>query len=200
MSDRYQYYDTDYHGNKLIYEPYRASQSFVTTGAYTLEYVTLGLYYYNAANTIYVEIYLADANHKPTGAALVSKILSSGVPASAPAGVAGYTQLVFDPTLDLDASTEYCIVLRGNTSYNYGHPRWQYGGTGEYSAGVGCSSTDSGANWTAQTYDFGFECWGSPIGGGWGNIAKVNGITATNLAKVRGIAVASIAKRRGIAV
>jgi hypothetical protein len=36
--------------------------------------------------------------------------------------------------------------------------------------------------------------------GGWTNIAKVNGVTATDLAKVRGIAVADIAKRRGVAV
>jgi hypothetical protein len=36
--------------------------------------------------------------------------------------------------------------------------------------------------------------------GGWSNIAKVNGVTATDLAKVRGIAVADIAKRRGVAV
>jgi len=35
---------------------------------------------------------------------------------------------------------------------------------------------------------------------GWANIAKVNGITATDLAKVRGIAVGDIAKRRGVAV
>jgi hypothetical protein len=36
--------------------------------------------------------------------------------------------------------------------------------------------------------------------GGWTNIAKVKGVTATDLAKVRGIAVADIAKRRGVAV
>lgn len=36
--------------------------------------------------------------------------------------------------------------------------------------------------------------------GGWTNIAKVNGVTATDFAKVRGIAVGDIAKRRGIAV
>lgn len=35
---------------------------------------------------------------------------------------------------------------------------------------------------------------------GWSNIAKVNGVTATDLSKVRGIAVEDIAKRRGVAV
>jgi hypothetical protein len=35
---------------------------------------------------------------------------------------------------------------------------------------------------------------------GWANIAKVNGVTATDLAKVLGIAVADIAKVNGVAV
>lgn len=35
---------------------------------------------------------------------------------------------------------------------------------------------------------------------GWANIAKVNGITATDLAKIFGIAVADIAKINGVAV
>ena len=35
---------------------------------------------------------------------------------------------------------------------------------------------------------------------GWANIAKVNGIAATDLAKIFGIAVADIAKINGVAV
>ena len=35
---------------------------------------------------------------------------------------------------------------------------------------------------------------------GWGNIAKVGGITATDLAKIDGVAVADIAKINGVAV
>ena len=54
----------------------------------------------------------------------------------------------------------------------------------------------------AQTYtDFDYYLSFNGTGTtGWSNIAKVNGVTATDLAKVRGIAVASIAKRRGVAV
>ena len=35
---------------------------------------------------------------------------------------------------------------------------------------------------------------------GWGNIAKVGGVTATDIAKVDGVAVADIAKVNGVAV
>jgi hypothetical protein len=49
-----------------------------------------------------------------------------------------------------------------------------------------------------STYCIGI--YGTGATAGWANIAKVNGVTATDLAKVRGIAVADIAKRRGIAV
>jgi len=97
--------------------------------------------------------------------------------------------------------------------------------SGEY---IGCS--DKGATSTAQIesdvsgYDHvwvytGGECidptdsrtftslagdaislYGTGDTGGWGNIAKVGGITATDLAKIDGIAVADIAKINGVSV
>ena len=52
---------------------------------------------------------------------------------------------------------------------------------------------------TARGVAWGMVCYIAPSGG-WGNITKIHGVTATDITKVHGIAVADIAKINGVAV
>ena len=73
-----------------------------------------------------------------------------------------------------------------------------YGGYGAIN-GENIDQGDSGA-FNFYYNDDAISLYGTGDTGGWGNIAKVGGITATDLAKIDGVAVADIAKINGVAV
>ena len=104
-----------------------------------------------------------------------------------------------DTGLDIDIETGDFIGVDARTAkYIYieadstgGTAAWET--TGQY-----CDPSDS-ATFGELTY-FILSLYGTGETGGWGNIAKVGGITATDLAKIDGVAVADIAKVNGVAV
>jgi hypothetical protein len=89
---------------------------------------------------------------------------------------------------DTTGSLAYDTIGAGHTPVRYK--------TATYSTFTWPSSAD----WTSSNdlNDYSIAGWG--ISGGWTNIAKINGVTATDLAKVDGVAVADIAKISGITV
>jgi len=111
--------------------------------------------------TIYWNVYLADANGKPTGAALCSgSCLGSAFSTYSAFSVA---EITLGAGSLLTASAKYIIVANCPEATGSKVIYWKMDATSPaYAGGNHLVSTDSGATWTLSTAkDFYFEDWGT---------------------------------------
>ncbi len=108
--------------------------------------------WYKGANTTaksYCDIYLADANHKPTGASLGQAVLQES---NVVTGYGKYTDFIFSVDVSLTIGLEYCFVIKSPWSRTSGGENFNI----EIAANKGTSegslySTDGGATWAYNT-------------------------------------------------
>lgn len=141
------------------------SQSFTPQTTHTLTKVKVRIRKVGTAPTLHADIYLADANHCPTGSSLAS---ASVDPSLIPTPAWGdWVELDFGAGAALTAGTEYCLVLHqvgGNTS---NCTKW-IGATGDkYPNGMMCASGDAGGSYDQYAdYDLYFIDYESAQVGG----------------------------------
>jgi hypothetical protein len=162
MTQLYQSYIATISHQQSIYDQFRVCQTFISPISHTLEYLKLAVYRYGAGNTIIIDIYLAGANHKPTGSILSTCTKNcTGIPTAVPTELSQYTQFDLSPQIPLTANLEYCIVAREYNGDSNNHTRIIYNSTG-YANGYRVYSADSGASWTVDTgHDFPFAEYGT---------------------------------------
>jgi len=144
---------------EAIYGVVLAGESFTPSITHVIKKAILKLYRVGSPGTGTLTIYAADANHKPTGSALCSGTIDGNSITTDTAGVEYEIRLGDGATLN--ASTEYVMVLSASSGSTNNWFRWKEVVTGTYS-GTMVTSSDNGANWTAQTYDFYFKEFGIP--------------------------------------
>jgi hypothetical protein len=135
----------------------RRSNSFTPGVSYSAEYIVADVDDpFDLCENIIAEIYAADIDSKPTGAALgISTVLAAQIPAShAP------VTFTFDSVIPLTSGIEYCLVLRSDAPSSGNAARWFSGFT---NTGESCSSTDLGSTWSNPSTIPGlwFQVWGS---------------------------------------
>lgn len=83
-----------------------------TNEANTLSSFKIKLVRYGSPGTLQCNLYLADANHKPTGAVLAAgTVLQSSVPESEETDIETEVTIEMTPSYVLAAGTEYCFIL-----------------------------------------------------------------------------------------
>jgi hypothetical protein len=142
--------DVDYETNTGAYvgpgSAYGASwlgQYFNPATAHRIDYLNLYVLKSGTPGNITVYIYLADANHKPTGSVLATATVSANGWGTS----MGWQKITLDTGYSLSASTEYVMVLSnaGGDASNY----VQWGaGNNDYSKGTYMYSSNSGSTWT----------------------------------------------------
>lgn len=110
--------------------------------------------------TLYLDLYQADVDHKPTGAILCSgsELVESWKDYHA------WHMIALGDGANLDLDQEYVLVARAPGAWPGYMPQGGYSSTADpYPRGHMLTSIDSGATWTVKTgWDFAFEEWGVP--------------------------------------
>jgi len=139
-----------------LHSTQQLSQSFTTDQAYSLYSVKYKAYRIGTPTAFYVEIKLADANHKPTGSVLASSgELYPNLTTDSAGAV--YTWIL-DTPYALSATDEYCIIFRctGDTSNKL---VFFSDSTNAYAGGIECYSSN-GTTWTSyDTWDLYFQTY-----------------------------------------
>ena len=78
MANKYEYYDTGDSAHDFVWGDRWSAQSFTPQAAHKITSVKLKVFRFGAARTFYVDVYLANGNHKPTGESLCSGSRDSG--------------------------------------------------------------------------------------------------------------------------
>lgn len=133
-------------------------QTFTTRNACTLEGLSFRMEHTGTApdplaSLCKVEIFAVDSDHKPTGSALGS---GTETFTNLALGSSYSSEIIdLDAAIDLDANTEYAIVLTWSGTYTAGD--FRLGGleaptaTPTYTRGYAWFSTDSSSSWVAST-------------------------------------------------
>ncbi len=121
---------------------YQNGQSFTALSAYNLNSVKLKLAKDGTPGTIIVELYNADVNHYPTGAALVSGNTNGNTLTSDDTGE--WREITFSSSYLLTQGNVYVIVIKclGWRALW----RWQISGNG-YATGKAVATVNSGSSW-----------------------------------------------------
>ena len=135
----------------------KIAQTFFTRTACTIEGASFRMKYSivpaPAASNCKLEIFAVDSDHEPTGSAL-----GSGTDTFTNLALTtSYSteEITFTTAVDLDANTEYALVLSWDGTYTSGD--FQVGGleaptaSPTYTRGYAWFSTDTGTTWTAST-------------------------------------------------
>lgn len=137
---------------ELLWPERRVIQSFTTNSntdkVYAVRVFTA--YQNNPVNCI-CELYLADANDRPTGSILGTQTLSSVL-------VNDWSVFTFSSPVTVNPSTKYVVSFRSSNANGSNVNIIHYYSTSSlYSGGKSQSSTDSGSNWSDLNYDLAFD-------------------------------------------
>lgn len=152
MAVQEQYYGTVSEWYNQIRGTYWQSQSFIVQNPHNIAKVRLWIDKTGSSGltSVTVEIYAADANHKPTGSVLASgTVLAENIQPAAYGDENHPTEIILSSPYPLAASTEYCIVARANTGSYY---TYLFSSDTGYS-GYHFSTTNSGGYWSTESDD-----------------------------------------------
>ena len=162
MPQRFEYNDDITGSEQAFNGDNYAAQTFTPQTAHRITSVKLYMRRYGAFPQwdFILAIYLADAQHKPTGSALSS----STKPGSEIPTDPDWLQLPLTPdTAWLDQDQEYVIVMSAPDALSTNRPYAKYTVGNKYPRGIRLRSSDAGQTWTPRTdEDFSFEEWGDP--------------------------------------
>lgn len=150
----------------ILFDMYLARyhlQTFTPQTAHTLKKWRVWAYRAGTCTLFYTRVYLADANHKPTGAVLATADTNCSTWTTNSVG-AEY-EIDLGAGHDVAAATEYCVVTycNGTDTANHIHPKGQTSGN-PYPNGRFFYSTNSGSTWNElANNDLYFQDYGDPI-------------------------------------
>lgn len=141
-----------------------ASQTFLTTSAYTLNELHIYAKRTGSPGTCTVAL-RATSGGLPTGANLASGTFDGNAISTTDAWIT-----VTQSAYDVSNSTTYAIVLSCPSGSVGNQVSWRMDSANGYANGSYISSSNSGSSWTADTtYDFMFRVYGTDIAGGGGS-------------------------------
>lgn len=148
-SHQYESYDSDQNVHGLFYAPYRYAQGFTPDQNHQLRSLRLMLKKYaGTPATVYVDIYEADANGKPTGPILASGSTPGNTLSTATWG--DWRIIDLGSGCALTANQMYCIVIYSPGSNAGNCPSWSMDGATNYINGDHWQSNDAGVTWTVH--------------------------------------------------
>ncbi|MBA7677640.1 hypothetical protein ES703_85900 [subsurface metagenome] len=138
-----------------------AAQSFTPLTTHILHYIDLELDTVHPTRLPSIWIYLADGNHKPTGSVLSYNIRHTAKRNIYQNPFRARNQM---SPYELQAETEYVIVVHAFALDLAWYMRWQYNKTdSEYPRGIRLISTDGGNTWAERPNDDHMFCeFGDP--------------------------------------
>lgn len=140
------------YANQLNYGTYWGGQTFLTTSAHSITSVKLFLYRSGNPGTITLSL-RATSGGLPTGGDLTSGTIDgNSLPTSSTETEISLT------SYDLDNATTYALIIRAPSGD--GLNQFYVGSTFSYAGGTRISSSDSGANWATNAYDWLFKVYG----------------------------------------
>lgn len=138
------------------------AQTFTVLGFDQITKVVLNLSEVNTPIGNLVVSIRATSGGLPTGADLGSVSTSAeGLPDHSSNSVGTDVDFTFATPIIVTDGAIYAIVIRATSADANNRPLWYKSTTSTYAGGSQVASTDSGANWTADTNeDFRFAVWG----------------------------------------
>ncbi|MBA7543136.1 hypothetical protein ES705_35463 [subsurface metagenome] len=156
---KFEYFDVGGNTAGSCYQNFWQAQTFTPQVSHQLEKIIIyARKALNPTQDFTLEIRATDAQHKPTGAALVSKSL----PPSSFTTSNQWIAFIFPTMINLDKDTEYAIVCHSLTDFNNRY-EWRANNNGGYPRGQFWRSTTSGSSWDdmgGAVWDFYFQEWG----------------------------------------
>ncbi|MDM7999629.1 MAG: IPT/TIG domain-containing protein [Dehalococcoidia bacterium] len=132
----------------------QACQTFTPATTHYLNYVSLYLYKIeNPTYQVTIAVYNVDANHKPVGTALCSTTFDAWSLTT----TATWYDFRFDTGCQVNAGTEYAIVISSPGDDTTSRIMVRANSTGGYASGQRGYSTDGGTTWTMTTQDIAFK-------------------------------------------
>jgi hypothetical protein len=172
------------------------AMTFPGVAGYIPKTVSLLMERVGSPGTLTVSIRETDIDGKPTGADLCTATID--------ADHIDTTKHIYGLLFGSDivlTSAQYSLILKTTSTGDADNRvNWRALLPGNYADGDAWNSSDSGSTWNSSTYERYFVILGTEAGGGWANIAKVNGVAAAAIAKINGVAVAAVAKINGVTV
>lgn len=164
---RYEYYNVNDDGQRFAFAINWLCQTFTigTVGPnenFNVSFVRLKLFRKNNPGTVTVSIQGVDVANKPDGVDVAVGTID-GNSVTAATGGAWYDIVL--SSFELQASTQYAIVIRALTGDGSNYISWRIDeGGATYLGGKKGASPDSGVTWSmVDIQDFMFEVWGTPI-------------------------------------
>ena len=156
------YYTTGDDAAVDVYGANWYAQSFTTSEAYSISSVRLKIYRVGDPGTATVSIRETDDGGDPAGEDLCSGTINANTITTGTSG--GWYEVEMLSDYDLEASTQYAVVVRAVAGDSSNYVGWRYDSTGSLADGNYESSTNGGMTWTANTnYDFMFSTWGNDV-------------------------------------
>ena len=156
------YYSTGDDAAVDIYGANWYAQTFTTSEAYSISSVRLKIYRLGEPGTATVSIRETDDGGDPTGGDLCSGTINANTITTDTSG--GWYEVEFSSNYDLEASTQYAVIVRAVAGDSSNYVGWRYDSTGTLADGNYEASTNGGMSWTANTsYDFMFSTWGDDV-------------------------------------
>lgn len=160
MPERFEYNDLTAGSEDAFNGDHYGAQTFTPQTAHTITSVKLYIRRYGTFPQwdFLLAIYLADAEHEPTG----SPLCSSTKPASEIPTTPAWLELTLSPDdVWLQQDQEYVIQMSAPDAIPTNRPFATYMTTNPYPRGIRLYSDDAGENWTPRTdHDYSFEDWG----------------------------------------
>lgn len=163
MSQKYESYEV--HDNLLfsVAGTRHGGQTFTPQVKHKLTSIKVWAYRAGTPSNFTIQIFLADANHKPTGSAIGSGTVSANAWTTNSAGALYEIALSVQPNLSKDVEYFIDMTCAGSYPSNVVNLKGKTAPSG-YTRGYGGFTTSYPSSWDmSQNWDYYFEDWGDPI-------------------------------------
>jgi len=164
MANLYEHYNIGDDASAALYDAEWRAQTFTPSAAHKITSVKLKIYRAGSPGTITVSIRATDGSGHPIGGDLCSGTIDGNALTTSSPGE--WREITLGAGYDLDASTQYAIVVRAPSGNASNLLRYRVDASSPTYAG-GCleQSHNSGSTWSSiPSYDSMFEEWGEAIG------------------------------------